>query len=663
MTWTPDTETLARRMTRWGVWVATVLVGLSVLVVLGFWVGLRMIDLDAITEQVEASLREATGRSFTIGERPRITLLPRPGVTMGAIALANMREGSREQMLTVHKVRVEISPTGILAGRGMGLRITLSEPDLLLERDKRGAANWSLLVSPDQLLRNLIEALGQVAQFASFEEVFIENGRLSLVDRKTGRDATLGIHSAQAKRLRGEVSVVVTADLKGEEVAMEGRIGVKTDARGLLPLVLKLEAPGAKGKVMGNLRPEWPAVDTALDVSVQITDPLRLSALTGYILGKLPQLKLDAHIAAGDAFLRADPIRLSIGGSDLEGSVEVQQRPSRPRVIVHLEGPSLDLSLGAPAQAPSKTNGGPSPAGGDRVVPDFPLQFPILRKADADVRIDVGRLVLPGGVPLHEISGILLLEAGRLALEPLAFQAGNGQVEVSGVLDASDPRKARVRAKVAGKNVETGSLMTLVMPKGIAVEGGETELAVEVSGIGKSLWQLVGSLDGHVRIILADATLRGVPEVLSGSILSGAFDALIPTAARKEEDNLTCAVANVPLHQGVLSSDQRVGLATDEIEILVSGQVDLGRETLDLALRSNTTGLIPGAADLGGAVRISGTFAKPDVALTTEGTALLGVQVGAALATGGVSFLAERLLHQAVGKPPCETALRKSNGK
>jgi hypothetical protein len=65
-----------------------------------------------------------------------------------------------------------------------------------------------------------------------------------------------------------------------------------------------------------------------------------------------------------------------------------------------------------------------------------------------------------------------------------------------------------------------------------------------------------------------------------------------------------------------------------------------------------------GAGTLSSLMRIQGTLAEPRIGTDLEGLAKTGASIGAAVATGGLSLLAESVYGQvSADEYPCETAL------
>ena len=88
--------------------------------------------------------------------------------------------------------------------------------------------------------------------------------------------------------------------------------------------------------------------------------------------------------------------------------------------------------------------------------------------------------------------------------------------------------------------------------------------------------------------------------------------------------------------------------------------VNLDSEKIDVNFRSETRKAVDISASelFSPYVKLSGTLAKPSVALDTKGTLLSG---GAAYLSGGLSILAKKALDQLGGtKDPCAEYLEKA---
>ena len=126
-----------------------------------------------------------------------------------------------------------------------------------------------------------------------------------------------------------------------------------------------------------------------------------------------------------------------------------------------------------------------------------------------------------------------------------------------------------------------------------------------------------------------------------------------------EVNRIKCAVIRLPLKAGVAEIDRSIALESDQINVAAVGRIDLGSETLALALRPTPRSTLDiGVTDFSGMVRLDGPIRHPQIGLDAGGTLLKAANVGALVATGGISILAQqRLLKESKMNDPCQRAL------
>src|SRR5690606_33760239 len=116
-----------------------------------------------------------------------------------------------------------------------------------------------------------------------------------------------------------------------------------------------------------------------------------------------------------------DGLKLAGLGSDLAGTLAVDLS-GRVGVTGDLKAGLVDLdaigdALGA---ATAGDAGGGSSRSDGRVFPDMPLAGEPLRAVDAELSLAIGRL-RGLGPELTDVSAPVVLEAGKLSVDPLAF--------------------------------------------------------------------------------------------------------------------------------------------------------------------------------------------------------------------------------------------------
>ncbi|MGI4747589.1 MAG: AsmA family protein, partial [Janthinobacterium lividum] len=121
---------------------------LIALVLLAIVVGVALVvqsqlDDDSLRLKIEQDVLRQTGRQLTLGTL-HVRLLPVPTIEANDIALADWPGGRRPQMLTAGGVRAHVALLPLLEHVVRLEGLTLDRPDILLERNTDGQANWQM---------------------------------------------------------------------------------------------------------------------------------------------------------------------------------------------------------------------------------------------------------------------------------------------------------------------------------------------------------------------------------------------------------------------------------------------------------------------------------------------------------------------------------------
>lgn len=136
------------------------------------------------------------------------------------------------------------------------------------------------------------------------------------------------------------------------------------------------------------------------------------------------------------------------------------------------------------------------------------------------------------------------------------------------------------------------------------------------------------------------------------------LDTVNPFAKTNPYTNYQCAVALVTVADGLVQGEPAAILLSDRLKVIANVDVDLSSEAIDVVVRTvPQKGLGISVTDLVNPyVKVGGTLASPSLVLDPEGAVIEG---GAAIATGGLSFLAKRVSQRFFSsKDPCGDAVR-----
>lgn len=263
--------------------------------------------------------------------------------------------------------------------------------------------------------------------------------------------------------------------------------------------------------------------------------------------------------------------------------------------------------------------------------------------------LSVEHLFLPNKISIKSLHTKLALKNGNLALQPFSFKLGGGAVNGWAKLEAKPGKLPGISFGLEGKGI---SLEELAADAGQAkqISGGRTDLSVNLASSGKSLHELMAGANGNIKVVVGPAKLADGTLDIGGDALS--------KLVSESGTTLSCAVARLPVKDGLINIDHSIAYETSKINMVVVGNINLKDESLKLAMRPDIKqGMGVGGGSLAKMVQMTGTLTKPTVSINTLGTLGQIFSFYTVLATGGASLLLEKLFHSAVDDHPCQAAL------
>ncbi|HEY7363421.1 MAG TPA: AsmA family protein [Methylomirabilota bacterium] len=617
-------------------------------------IALRSLDLGRVANFVGERVKATTGREFAIKGPLRVRLFPSFAIAAGDVHIGNAPWGSRPEMLRLRRAEAEIAFWPLLRGRVEVRRVILVGPDLLLETDRTGTGNWVLQPAGE---KPADDSGTGAAPAIGLDQVRIEDARISYRDGKTGRETRVDIAQLSADGAGDATRIAGALSVRGQRVRLEAttsRLEALAAGSGEVPIDLIASVDGATATVKGTVSR---AGQIDVKVSAEVTATAALSRLADMKLDVPLPLKTSAGVRGGGDAWVLDPLDLTVAGQVIGGRAAITLGGARPAFDISVASSSLDLARLVPGAMDSKSPLAPLPSSRRWLFGEEPLPLDGLGVVDARVEARVQRLVLPNALPLQAVHLVLVARDRKLEASPLAFTMAGGRITGKVALTAPPSGAPRLQTKIDGAGIRLEELAAATGRAG-QISGGETSVAVDLTGAGGSLRRLAATASGNVRIVVGPARLAATALDVGGDTLTKLLDIVNPFRKSDPVTELRCAVIRVPLRDGVGRIERSVAYETSKINVVMAGLVDLREETLDLAIRPSVTqGLRVGVANLAELVRVTGPLTGPSIGLDTMGAARQAVSIGAAVATGGLSLLGEAALRGAVDPHPCQSAL------
>ncbi len=618
------------------------LVALGVLAASAGVAATALLRSGSLKAHIEQAAFRATGRRLTIAGKVRPLWGFTPGISITNLALANLPGGSRPEMATVKRVEARLALVPLLRGQVEIIAATLVQPDILLERDAAGTANW-VFRSPPSGPRSAAPALHRHRRFTSIDTLRLQGAHITARELPPGRTEVLDLPELSVNLAADPVRLGVDGQLNGTAVNGELVLG-RHPAGTAYPLNLTLAAAGATVAADVAYDPAADAVAgkvvaTAADTAT--LEPLlavRLPKLQGLHvtvtvppmpLAKFPsqavQIEASGALPAGPWHVSASVMpagpALAIRGlqaaspmGDVSGDVAYTSSP-RPTLRGTLVSNRLDANAVGNLLTPRKTPASPAPAqaegatappspGVQYLIPDTPLPWPVLRSADADLQLSIGTLHA-GGADYHNATGHLALSDGALTLSPFSLVAPEGPVALSATASAqTEPHPVAVTLRSPGFAIGT-LLLALRLPPG-SVGSAEMDIALQASG--DTPRALAADLTGHAGIALVDGAIA------NADLAAALGDTLKPAGLGLDlggQSAVRCLAMRLNAQSGQVAL-AAFKLDTARLLLDASGTANLGSETLALQLRPLVR---LGNTGVAAPLRLDGTLLHPVVAM------------------------------------------------
>lgn len=403
-------------------------------------------------------------------------------------------------------------------------------------------------------------------------------------------------------------------------------------------LVAHVSTRGIEGE-LETLLPAEAQTEVKGRVQVTLDDFSALRGIDTQALQKFLPVTASLQARASGRTLHLTSLKLDLNGNTLEGplTIDATTTPVSLSGDIHAQRIDLNRITAAPAQNPAA-----APDTG-KVFDTRSIDWSWLNAARLDLGIDVQRLDF-NRTSLHNLQTKVSLKDAGLQIKPFAVDLSTGRIQ--GHLNILRTR--------TGADVDTRLDITSLVPADLGqsdeslIEGGETDAILDLKTHGDTPHALAGNLDGEIALEMKHARVRNdIFERLGSDILMQTLNLINPFAKRETHTELECAAARFNAVDGVLTSPNEIAVVSSKMLIRGGGSIDLGRERLQIDLVPTARkGLGISPADLAKFVRLGGSLSDPQPVADPQGILKSGATIGAAIATGGVSLLAQGLYNK-----------------
>ncbi len=604
---------------------------------IGFAYLSTLISPAKLTQMLILEVREATGRELIIAGPVSLGFLPRIAVSAEQVSLSNASWAKQPKMASLEKVDLEISLLPLLSRQIEISSIQLSGLVLHLESNTKGEGNWLVgdITAPNGTTASSSSGTGPAnakkatsdPDTADRNTVLIEN--LNLTNGQIhyqpsgGGGSSYGISRLSLQKSGSDT--VISADVKQDTLAIAIK-GKMTSIREVL-------------RSMGT-----EAIDVHFDFEVALGGkPSQLKGKAALNPSKPSQF--DVSFKAGELDLSAIPAF----NSPATPTTSAPTKPTSAASRTNTSATKVLNTITPPSQTPAAARVA------ERFFSDAPLPLDYLPNGNGTLNIDIAQLVLPSKVVLKKVAMLIRLSPQQLDIPTAAFQLGNGQFDGSARIGNthSSPNWA-FKGQASGFTLE--QLLASTDSKG-KVSGGDMRAAFNFTGSGISPHQVASGLNGQSQITIDSARLASSFMNQGGDVFITLFDAINPLRKKSNQITLECAVAYLPVKNGLVTVRDSIGIETDRLNIVLTGAVNLNSEQINLAIYPKEKSGLTAGLDLASLVRLQGSLVKPQVGINKEAAVNQALALGLGFLTGGASIVAQNA-EGVMNKPhPCREAM------
>ena len=612
------------RSTRRLAWIGTPIVLLVILAVLWNW--------DWFIPIVQSQASAAIGRPVTIAHL-HVRLGRIIQVTADGVVVANPPDWPREDppLASIKALTIQADAWGYVRGHGLVLPlIGIDGPKLLAAEHPDGAANFRLSTGGG----------GGGGGSVKIGDVRISDGDAHVVMPKLKADFNARI----ATQGEGDAAKIVV-DAKGTYAAqpitarlLGGALLSLRDAAHPWPVDLTVANGPTRVALDGTIQD--PLAFRGANVRLKFSGPDMglLEPLVGFPIPKTPAYQIAGKLdLQGLNRIRFEDFQGRLGNSDIAGTIEEQPSAEvkgkvKPVVTLDLRSNRVDLVDlngfigGTPGrtntkdatpqerQAVAKANASP------KLLPDTPISVPRLDWADIHLRYR-GAHIEGRNIPLDNLTVALDVVDGRITVHPISFGVGKGKLIGNIDLTPTTGKDVHARIDLRMQNLDVSRLMAATH----TFQGAGSVSGVgAIDATGNSMAGLMANGNGEVKMAMAGGDLSALLIDLTGLQFGKALLSALGVPTKTE---VRCFVGDLGMQRGVLDF-KAMTLDTGEAISNIGGNLDLSKETVDLALKTDSKHFSVGS--LPTRINIGGTFKDPKIRPGAEVAARAGAAAGLA---------------------------------
>lgn len=310
---------------------------------------------------------------------------------------------------------------------------------------------------------------------------------------------------------------------------------------------------------------------------------------------------------------------------------------------------------------------------------DIPLYGKDMLGLELSVRLIADNFIVYRDLNIRDLDVSAKLKNNHIRIDGASKFSG-GNIRIGADADIDNNGRIFMQAAAAGRNLSVGTLLHQ-----LRIDNLISDLPVNIEAYaranGRDLSEVMQTITGPVQVYSIGAGYAHselVSYMYGADFLTNlrhSIQDLFRTNKKYNQMKISCVAVNTKLRDGLAQTRQGVAVETNAINVRLAGDVDLGDETMHLAL---TTVPVRGiklslTGNVVNSIEITGNLSEPDIKISgaaVAGKVASATGIGLLLApfTGGIGLVAgagvgllagDLLENWLADDEPCKTALER----
>lgn len=609
-------------------WIAIVLGGIIVLLLVALLIIPSFVDLQKYKPQIEEQVAKSTGRPFSIGGDLDLSLFPWAGVALSDLHLGNPPGFKEKDFVAIKSLDVRVKLLPLIFKDIQVKRFVIEGPRIVLEKSKEGRGNWEGLGKPPETVEPQKEEGGAPGEKGQVElpikglavgEFAVTQGSALWIDHGTGErreisDLTFRLSDVS---LDSPIRLTLSAKMDGKPLSVTGTVGPlgKEPGKGTMPLDITLSALNElKVALKGHITDAANSQNFDLSLEISTFSPRKLMTALDQEFSVATSDPKALDKVALKVKLKGNPTNVAVsdGALDLDQSkITFSARAkdfSKPdlQFKMNLDEIDLDRYLPPPEEKKPVDVKEKAPAQEKKKADYSPLRKPVL---DGEIRI--GKLKIKGA-RLEDVQLQVRAKNGLYTLDPFAFKAYQGDLTSKTTFDVRQDTP-KTRLDLDGKNFMVQPLLKDVVGKDFLAGTTQAKIAIRMEGDDPD--RIKRTLNGQGRVLFQDGAIVGID--IPGMVrnVTASFG-LGEESGEKPRTDFSELDTPFTITNGLVETT-KTRLASPLLRLLASGNANLVSEILDFRIEPTFVGTLKGQGDakersgITVPVLVSGTFSSP----------------------------------------------------